>query len=143
VFLKDYLFIPTSLRRRPAAERVVASIEDAIGSPLPHDYRSFLEFTNGVCGPVGRDGYIDVFSIESAVAITVSLELPSFLADAFVIGSDGGGEALCLLSKPLGDDVFTFAFIGTASRADVRRVGASISEVLKLALIDKLYLPPR
>ena len=91
----DLEFLPPTLRRgEPATEEQLSLLEQAVGAPLPQQYRAFLRQTNGAAGAVG-DGYVHLYSSDDVADAkrTVDLpEMPGFL----LVGSNGGGMAIGL-----------------------------------------------
>src|SRR5262245_57163825 len=79
----------------PASESMISSAEEKIGARLPSSYRGFLLEANGGEGTVG-DGYVRLWSVQD-VRVDVDRKLGTADPHKFIlIGSDGGGEAICI-----------------------------------------------
>jgi hypothetical protein len=84
--------------RTPASEEAISLAEERVGVRFPDSYREFLSETNGAEGEIG-EGYVQLWPIED-VRVSSDTKLGNECAHKFIlIGSDGGGEAICILVR--------------------------------------------
>jgi len=82
----------------PASESMISTAEEKIGARLPSSYREFLLGANGGEGTVG-DGYVQLWPVQD-VRVDTDRKLGTAGSHKFIlIGSDGGGETICILIK--------------------------------------------
>jgi len=77
----------------PAGHEAIERVEDALGRPLPSDYREFLLKHNGGEGPIGDEGFGAFFGVEELPAIQEGYSELDHLAGWVIFGSTMGGEA--------------------------------------------------
>src|SRR5262249_32199238 len=82
--------VPNALVLNPPAER--ASIEALAEYSLPQDYLDFLGQHNGGCGFLGNGAYADLWRAEDLIQRNRGYGVFEDAPDAFIFGSDGGGE---------------------------------------------------
>lgn len=128
--------------RHPSAEVDIDSIESRFMTRLPDIYRDFLLHTNGYEGPLGREGYLVLYSTEEVESLTESFRQHCPVADIIIVGGDGGGEYLCIIPSRSGDNVFNYPAIGASPNEQPAFVAPSVGEVIVMASEGQLTLPP-
>ena len=82
-------FRPSSV---PATAAEVASVEAALGMPVPHDLAEFLITRGPGEGFVGSGGYLRINSLEEWLSAHNILEAAIYRPGLLIFGSDGGGQ---------------------------------------------------
>lgn len=85
--------------RQGASPADIDSAEQSLGVRFPEDYRRFLAESNGLEGPIGRDGYLMLFSVQDLAEINQAAEVEEFAPGFVIIGSDGGGTTYGFVSS--------------------------------------------
>jgi cell wall assembly regulator SMI1 len=110
----------------PATEAAIREAEASLGCALPADYCAFLAISNGYDDVLGS-GYLSLWPVEQLAANHEGYEVSGQLADAVLIGSNGGGTAYGILSEHGQPFYISVPFI-PMQRGEVRLVGASLAE---------------
>lgn len=84
--------------RQGASLADVANAERALGARFPEDYRHFLTQSDGLEGPIGRSGYLMLFSVRDLAEINEAADVAEFAPGFVIIGSDGGGTTYGFIS---------------------------------------------
>ena len=71
-----------------ASDTVLAEVN---GIPLPEDYLAFMHSCNGGEGDMGKNAYIQIFSIEELAEANQEYEIQKYMPDYFIWGTDLGG----------------------------------------------------
>src|SRR5262245_8861751 len=74
-------------------EEDIATFRRVTGRTLPQDYIDFLKRNNGGEGYIGHE-YVMLWKLEELDEFNRDYEVPEYLSDVLLFGSDGGGEAL-------------------------------------------------
>ena len=74
----------------------ILDAEKVCGRSFPKSYKEFLLQRDGGEGPIGEDGYIALWPVESIAKNREEYGFATFLPDFIPIGSNGGDEALAL-----------------------------------------------
>lgn len=61
------------------------------GIPLPEDYLAFMHSCNGGEGDMGKNAYIQIFTMEELAEANQEYEIQKYMPDYFIWGTDLGG----------------------------------------------------
>jgi SMI1/KNR4 family protein SUKH-1 len=118
----------------PATSDALAALTAALDKPLPQDYMTFLERTNGGVGFIGKR-YVILWSAEELIEVNRAYKVAEFFPNMFFIGTDGGGEAYAFDLSAKGATVFELPFIGLAS--DAWAIASSFDSFLAPLKLDR------
>ncbi|MDR0240582.1 MAG: SMI1/KNR4 family protein [Burkholderia sp.] len=79
----------------PAAARQVDLVQSILGLIFHVDYVNFLSICNGL----RSDGCLALHEIETLSARNAGYEVQKYMPDYFMIGDDGGGQAILINSS--------------------------------------------
>jgi hypothetical protein len=117
----------------PADDGQVERAVAALGRFSSDDYVEFLRSMDGVEGDAGDFGYLVLWSASELEELNEAYCTDEFLTDVFLIGSDGGGEAIGLAARDGGVGVARVPFIPMVDD-EVRVIAASFTEFLALVV---------
>jgi len=93
----------------------IRSVATRLATVFPPDYVAFMREANGGEGPIGVDGYVQLWPIETLVEWN---DAHSEFCPGFVfLGGNGAGEGIALRSSPDGPELFLLPFIGDTDDA--------------------------
>lgn len=76
---------------KPVSKDALAKIQAHI--ELPDSYEEFLRTSNGLEGPIGNQGYIQLWPAENLIRRNQANQIEEFTPGIFFIGSNGGDTA--------------------------------------------------
>lgn len=74
-------------------EAVWNSVVSKINFKFADDYLEFMKEFNGGKGPLGENGYIQLWPFNELIEANQGYQVDNFAPSLFLIGSDGGGAA--------------------------------------------------
>jgi hypothetical protein len=89
---KDYLFKKFKFNS-PILKKEIEAVEKTLSIKFPNDYVEFMLSTNGGCGFLGQQGYLDLWKIETLVQGNHEYLVHEFAPSLVVIGTNGAGLA--------------------------------------------------
>ena len=96
-------------KNAPAATSAIEAIETYFNVQLPADYIQFLQFTNGIEGPIG-DNYLVLWSAEEVIQLNQAYNVREFVSNILIIGSNGADEAFAFNTTDM--SIVNLPFIG-------------------------------
>lgn len=121
-----------------ASASEIKLIEQKISFKLPADYKDFLTLANGAVGPIGKNSYLDLWSLSEAVEANEAYEINRLAADLFAFSSTGGGEGFAF-NKGLETGIVQFPFADLNPDARIL-ISRSFSDFL-LHYEDRKFVP--
>jgi cell wall assembly regulator SMI1 len=112
----------------PASAKALQTAEQAIGKPLPDDYKSFLLEHNGGEGFIGEH-YLILWKVEELSDFNDGYEVSKHAPGFIVFGSNGGGDGFAFDTRKSPYRVMQVPFVGM-SADDGFRVAESFNELL-------------
>jgi SMI1 / KNR4 family (SUKH-1) len=113
----------------PADPAAIAAAEHGLGHSLPGEYMEFLRVTNGAEGPIGTQGYLQLWRVEELVPLNEAYEVATFAPGLLLFGSDGGGSGYGFDTETTGG-VVEVPFVGM-NRTEIRPIADTFNEYLK------------
>jgi hypothetical protein len=99
----------------PSSEEAVSTLLGALGKPLPGEYLTFLQLTNGGEGFIG-EAYAMLWRCEDLIEYNQSYEVAELAPGFFLIGSNGGGEAYAFNLSSGSPVLYELPFVGMESQ---------------------------
>jgi hypothetical protein len=119
-----------NLRRRPgASDQDLSSFAARTGIELPPDLAEFLRSSNGAEGPVGRAGYLRLWSLEEMLAAQSEAGVAEFAPGLFLIASDGGDGTFGLDTRSRPPPIVRVS-LEELSLQNLTNVGLSLADLL-------------
>ncbi|WP_121629809.1 SMI1/KNR4 family protein [Tropicibacter alexandrii] len=117
-----------------ATESEIAGLIAASAHPLPADYLSYLNFSNGGEGPLSIDPQWLVLDNTALVAHFLREgTFAEFFPGLVVIGSNGAGEAIAFdFRQGVAKGVVCFDMTNIDSTESIRHLAASFTELMSL-----------
>lgn len=112
----------------PATSAEIKEAECAIGQTLPDQYIEFIKTANGGEGPIGKEGYLQLWSVSDLKPLNDAYEIAEFAPGLLLFGSNGGGTGYAFDERDA-MEVVDVPFIGL-SRSETRKIGASFAAFL-------------
>ncbi len=137
----DALLPEVKMRSAYPANEVDELFADFIAEvgPIPHsDYLAFMHEHNGCDGPVGREGYISIWPLETAISRTERCSVPEFAPGLLLFGSDGGNEAFAFDRQEASWPIVSVPLVGL-SRKEMKFVAPTFSEFIKRLATDGTF----
>jgi len=114
----------------PAAAIAISKAEGDLRVKLPSDYVRFWHIGDGAVGPIGTEGFLQLWRVEELKPFNDAESVNEYAPGLILFGSNGGGtgyafdthDAMAVVDVP---------FIGM-SRAETRRLAANFSAFLAL-----------
>jgi hypothetical protein len=94
-------------------------ISESFSVRLPSDYVDFMCRANGGEGPIGAEGYIELWSVEEIPTMNQAYEARDAYPGHLLIGSNRGGEAIAIRNAGDGTELVLVPLIGDAYDAVV------------------------
>ncbi len=91
-------------KNEPVSETVLKELNNR----LPKSYFDFLKFSNGVEGEVSNGSYLQLWKAEELDELNKSYQANEFVPGMFLIGGDGGNEAIGIDLRKDGDSYQKF-----------------------------------
>ena len=124
--------------RPPATRDELELLERTAGIRLPKDYSEFLLFSNGGVGMVASDAYLHLWRVGELIELNAAYQVEEFAPGVFLIGSNGGGEAICFDASSGSDAVYFIPFVGM-ERCYLQLVGENFKEfILGFGVTDEI-----
>jgi hypothetical protein len=76
-----------------ASENLIKAVESQLSFMLPDEYKSFMRFSNGAEGSIGKNSYVALWSLEEIVELNKDYSVNEFVPGLVLFGSDGGNTA--------------------------------------------------
>lgn len=111
--------------RPPASRSVIAREEKEYGRSLPREYVELLQVSDGMY----TDGNLSILGAEGVVQRNLDYEVQVYLPGFFMIGDDGGGNAILL---NLGDRRIYEVGMGVMDEESMVLSAGSLDELLAL-----------
>jgi hypothetical protein len=73
---------------------VKENVESKLENNLPNTYINFLKFSNGIEGTVVNGSYLQLWKAEELSELNKNYQVEKFVPGMYLIGGNGGGEAL-------------------------------------------------
>lgn len=109
----------------PASRTVIEREEIEYGGSLPREYVELLEISDGMY----TNGNLSILGAEGVVQRNVDYEVQVYLPGYFMIGDDGGGNAILL---NLGDRRIYEVDMGVMDEESMKLSADSLEELLAL-----------
>jgi len=109
----------------PAPRSVIEREENEYGGPLPREYVELLQVSNGM----HTSGNLSILGAEGVVQRNNDYEVQVYLPGYFMIGDDGGGQAILL---NLGDRRIYEVDMGAMDEESMKLSASSLDELLTL-----------
>ncbi len=93
----------------PATDAAIAAAESYFNFLFPADYKSFLQFTNGLEGET-ESNYLVLWSAEELLELNQAYNVREFAPNIIIWGSDGAEDAYAFETSSR--DVVKLPFIG-------------------------------
>lgn len=74
-----------------ASENLIINVESQLSFTLPNEYKSFMRFSNGAEGSIGKNSYVALWSLDEIVEL--NKEYNEFVPGLVLFASDGGNTA--------------------------------------------------
>ncbi len=74
-----------------ASEEELKNLSCLLPYPLPDDFLSFLKFSNGAFGMIGKY-YLEICKAEDILKINKEYLVQYYIPELIIFGTDGGGE---------------------------------------------------
>ncbi len=114
---------------RPPADELVRRVLSSLPLPPPADYVAFIKRANGAEGPVGAEGYLQLWRLEELCELNREYQVEQFAPGLFLFGSDGGGEAYGFLQRDHSVQIVSVPFV-PLDIAQARVLGESFETFL-------------
>lgn len=75
-----------------ADDKTIAEVEKTFNFKFPSDFLTFLKNTDGAEGPIGKNGYISLWSLKQMVVLNDEYFVNKYKPNLMLFGTDGGGE---------------------------------------------------
>jgi len=109
----DYSELLGGLQLRPGARGdVLDRLSDYAGVALPEDYVEFLRFSNGVRGDFGPRYWLELWPAEDVPRLNTVYAKTNRADGALLIGTDGGGTAFAIDTRPRRPGLFEYVQFG-------------------------------
>ena len=82
--------LPDVELKEPASASLLESMQMKAGGALPPAFINIFRLSNGLAGPVNKNAYIILWTIEEVIENNEDYTTREFLPGIFLIGSDGG-----------------------------------------------------
>lgn len=107
---------------------------------LPDSYIAFIDHHNGWEGDLGEDlGYVILWKRELIQENYDGYEMARYMSRRwFPIGSNGGGEMLCIDTSSNTDQVFWLPFIGMSDEEALLRYNSFADVVAAIQISERL-----
>lgn len=115
----------TFILEPPALLSVIKHEENEYGGPLPREYVELLQVSNGMY----TSGNLSILGAEGVVQRNNEYEVQAYLPGYFMIGDDGGGQAILL---NLGDRRIYEVDMGVMDEESMKLSAGSLDELLTL-----------
>jgi len=89
----------TLTKKEPVSMEKVVGFQKNAGFELPLDYKEFLVLSNGAEGFVGENSYVMLWTLDELMEFNKAYQVPLYVPELFLFGSDGGGEAFAFNKK--------------------------------------------
>ena len=124
----------TWYREAGATLEQIRKIEDVLGLTFPDDYRSFLVWSNGGEGRLGRM-YLILWQVEDVPELNEDYQRAAYVPGLVAIGSDGGGMcyALDYRGDPSTPAIVEVPF-GDLDTGSIRIIAPSFKDVIGRAI---------
>ncbi|UFU07465.1 SMI1/KNR4 family protein [Ruania halotolerans] len=109
----------------PASRSAIEREEDEYGGSLPREYVALLRMSDGL----HSDGNLSILGAEGVVRRNNDYEVQTYLPDFFMIGDDGGGNAILL---NLSDRRIYEVGMGVMDEESLELSAGSLDELLAL-----------
>lgn len=109
----------------PAEDAEISRATDLHGAALPADYLEVVRAHNGG----HSQGNLSIYDVEDAVQRNLDYEVAEYLPGYFMIGDDGGGQAIVL---HLGDRKIYEVDMGVMDAESLEFSANSLTELLEL-----------
>lgn len=116
-------------RSRPRTRDEALALFSELRVRPPADYQEFLSVTDGATGPIGSQGWVDLWGIDDIRETNRTFRAANLVDDLVLFGSDGGGDALAFDTGSGGCVIVRVPF-DTLARADARVLGDTLVEAL-------------
>ncbi len=83
----------------PATDELLQRVLSSLPLAPPDDYVAFMRGANGAEGPVGAEGYLQLWRLEELIELNREYQVEQFASGLLLFGSDGGGEAYGFLNR--------------------------------------------
>ena len=128
---EDFKRLSAKLKTRPPAEpKDITEFEAARGIKLPTDYVSFMLQSDGAEGPVGKNGYLNLWKIGELIELNQAYRAEEFAPGLLLFGSDGGDEAFAFDTRVSGLPIVETPFVGM-SLEDAIPLASTFTELLE------------
>jgi hypothetical protein len=132
----DQLLPEVEMRPAPPANEVDDLFAEFVGEvgDIPHgDYLQFMRRHNGCDGPVGRNGYIRIWTLDNVILRTEQAKVDEVAPGLLLFAGDGGGEAYAFDRQAPGWPIVSVPLAGL-SRKEMRFVAGTFRDFIhKLA----------
>ncbi len=114
---------------RPPADELVRRVLSSLPLRPPADYVAFMRSANGAEGPVGAEGYLQLWRLEELIELNREYQVEQFAPGLVLFGSDGGGEAYGFLQRDHSVQIVSVPFV-PLDIAQARVLGESFETFL-------------
>ena len=132
-----YELLAQTTMRPPCPPDELADFLEIVG-PVPHqDYLGFIWHHNGCDGPIGKEGYIGIWSLDEVISRTEDLSTSEFAPGLLLFGGDGGNEVFAFDRQDPKWPIVRVPMIGM-SRKDMLFVAATFTDFVCRLAADEL-----
>lgn len=122
--------LQTMTLRPPSSQQQFASFLD-FARGIPHDdYVEFLRRHNGCDGPIGAEGHLRLWSIDSMMSRHDELQTDVFAPGLLLFGGDGGNEAFAFDRTRSQWPIVSVPLVGM-SRKEMKPLASTFTEFIK------------
>ncbi|MCU4757388.1 SMI1/KNR4 family protein [Bacillus cereus] len=97
---------------QPTSLENITVIESQLNISFPTDYISFMLESNGAEGAIGKNGYLQLWSIDVLIQHNEGYEVKEFAPGVTLFGSDGGNVAYGFFEKSGETQIIEIPLIG-------------------------------
>jgi hypothetical protein len=122
--------MPDALFESPCTAEAMNDFLAYVG-PVPHDdYLAFMERHNGCEGPIGKWGFLRIWSLNEAVVGTEDAGTAQF-APELLLFADAGGDTVCAFDRQDSSWPIVSVSLTSMSRNEMEFVAASFTEFIE------------
>jgi hypothetical protein len=112
-----------------ASENLIKNVESQLSFTLPNEYKSFMIFSNGAEGSIGKNSYVALWSLDEIVELNKAYSVNEFAHGLVLFGSDGGNTAYAFDKRTPEISVVEIPFI-IMDLDDVEKCGKTFDDFL-------------
>jgi hypothetical protein len=113
----------------PAQRGEIERMEQLSGIKLPAAYSAYLSFSNGGAGMIGENCHLILWQIGEILELNVAYEVALYAPGIVLIGSNGGGEAICFDQTANSEAIFAIPFVGM-DRCYLKMLGETFDDFI-------------